>query len=70
MAEKRFYTVQEFHDELGGIITRAQIYTMIKEGEIPVRRIGRKIVMPASWVEEYVNRPCEYVKQDVIDKLF
>lgn len=58
--EKKFFTVQEFCNELGGIITRSQIYRMINAGEIPIRKIGHKIVISASWVKEYVNRPCEY----------
>ena len=59
--DKKFYTVLEFYQALGGIITRAQIYKMIQAGEIPVRKIGSKLVLPADWVTEYINRPCEFV---------
>lgn len=63
--EKKFYTVMDFYREMGGIITKTQIYRMIGAGEIPTRRIGTKIVIPAAWVHEYVNMPCEYAKKYV-----
>ena len=47
---KKFYSVDEFHCELGGIVTKSQIYKMIREGEIPTRRIGNKVVLSADWV--------------------
>lgn len=61
--EKKFFTVMEFCEELGGIITRSQVYRMINAGEIPVRKIGRKTVIPAPWVEEYIHMPCECVRK-------
>ena len=61
--EKRFYTVREFHEALGGIVTRAQIYKLIEAGEIPTRKIGNKTVLSADWVNAYINQPCVAVKQ-------
>lgn len=61
--EKRFFTVMDFYRELGGVVTKTQIYRMINSGEIPTRRIGTKIVIPANWVREFVDRPCEYSKK-------
>lgn len=61
--EKKFFTVMEFCEELGGIITRSQVYRMINAGEIPVRKIGRKTVIPAAWVQDYINMPCECVRK-------
>lgn len=63
--EKKFFTVMDFYRALGGIVTKTQIYRMINAGEIPTRRIGMKIVIPADWVYDYINRPCEYVKKFV-----
>ena len=60
---KRFYTVKEFHEELGGVITKSMVYKMIDGGEIPVRKIGSKIVIPAEWVNNYINAPCVVVKR-------
>lgn len=63
--EKKFFTVMDFYRELGGVVTKTQIYRMINAGEIPSRRIGTKIVIPANWVHEFVNKPCEYAKKYV-----
>lgn len=61
--KKLFYTVKEFHALLGGVVTRSQVYKMISDGEIPTRRIGSKIVLPADWVNTYINTPCVVVKK-------
>ena len=60
---KKFYSVDEFHKELGGIITKSQIYKMIREGEIPTRRIGNKVVLSADWVRSYIDQPCVAIRQ-------
>lgn len=60
---KRFYTVKDFHRELGGIISVTQVYRMIEKGEIPVRRIGDKLVIPAAWVDNYINAPAVAIKK-------
>ena len=64
--EKRFYTVRDFYNELGGVLSRGQIYKMIEAGEIPTRKIGSKIVMSAEWVHAYLNAPCVAVKKERI----
>ena len=63
--EKKFFTVREFHQAIGGIVTRSQIYRMIQNGEIPVRRIGNKVVLSADWVNNYINIPCSCVRKEV-----
>ena len=60
---KKFYSVADFHQALGGIITKSQIYKMIKEGEIPTRRIGNKVVLSADWVRAYIDQPCVAIRQ-------
>ena len=60
---KKFYSVDEFHRALGGIVTKSQIYKMIREGEIPTRRIGNKVVLSADWVTAYINQPCVAIRQ-------
>lgn len=54
---KKFYTVKEFHSEIGGVVTKSQIYRLIKQGEIPTRRIGSKLVLSAEWVNDFLNAP-------------
>ena len=60
---KKFYSVDEFHRALGGIVTKSQIYKMIREGEIPTRRIGNKVVLSADWVRSYIDQPCVAIRQ-------
>lgn len=61
--DKRFYTVKEFHSLLGGVITRSMVYKMIDAGDIPIRYIGRKIIIPAGWVNTYLATPCTMLKK-------
>ena len=60
MAEKKenkkiFYSISEFHELLGGIISRGYLYEMVKSGEIKTTRLGGKIVIPAVWVDKYLS---------------
>ena len=57
--KKVFYTVSDFYEAIGGIITKAQIYRMIKAGEIPVRHIGSKVILSADCVENFISAPFE-----------
>ncbi|MBO5606133.1 MAG: helix-turn-helix domain-containing protein [Acidaminococcaceae bacterium] len=52
--QKLFYTVPELHKVLGGIVSKAYLYTMIQRGEIVTKRLGGKIVIPATWVDKYI----------------
>ena len=61
--KRKFFSVGEFYQEMGGIITKGQIYKMIKAGEIPTRKIGNKVVLSADWVHAYINQPCVAVRQ-------
>ena len=58
--KKRFYRVKDFVALLDGVVTKSQVYKMIADGQIPTRRIGRKIVLSADWVDSYLNMPCAY----------
>lgn len=61
---KKFFTVREFHQAIGGVVTRSQIYRMIQNGEIPVRRIGNKVVLSADWVNSYINAPFSFIRKE------
>lgn len=52
--KKLFYTVPELHRVLGGIVSKAYLYTMINRGQIVTKRLGGKIVIPATWVDRYI----------------
>ncbi len=51
--KKVFYTVNDLHTALGGIVSKAYLYEMIKRNEIVSRRLGGKIVIPATWVDKF-----------------
>lgn len=53
--KKLFYTVPELHQVLGGIVSKAYLYTMVKRGEIVTKRLGGKLVIPAAWVDKYIS---------------
>ena len=56
MKTKKFYTIQQFCEYVGGdVFTAATVYAHIKSGNIPVQQLGSKILIPASWVENFVN---------------
>ena len=55
---RRFYTVKEFHTELGGIVSKAMVYKMIANGIIPTLKIGRKIAIPVAWAQDYIDQSC------------
>lgn len=56
--KKKFYSVRDLHEALGGYITVQQIYRMIDKGEIPVRSIGGRIAIDGNWARAYVDAPC------------
>ena len=55
MKERKFFTVSQLVDYFGnGVISRGSVYLMIKKGDIPTVRIGERILIPASWVEQFI----------------
>ena len=56
MKERKFFTVAQLVEYFGnGVISRCSVYAMIKKGDIPTVRIGERILIPASWVEQFVT---------------
>ncbi|MBR4152003.1 MAG: helix-turn-helix domain-containing protein [Selenomonadaceae bacterium] len=47
---KKFFSVKEVAEILG--VSKSLIYAKICNGQIPSRRIGRRILIPATYVEE------------------
>ena len=63
MKERKFFTVSQLVDYFGnGVISRGSVYLMIKKGDIPTVRIGERILIPASWVEQFVANADNIVK--------
>ena len=47
---KNFYNVKELATLLG--VSKSLLYEQVYRGSIPVRRIGRRILIPQSYVEK------------------
>ena len=54
-AEKRkvFYSVKELAELL--MVSKSCIYCKIEAKEFPCKRVGRRVLIPASFVEAYIN---------------
>ena len=62
MKERKFFTVSQLIEYFGsGVISRGSIYLMIKKGEIPTVRIGERILIPATWVEQFMLNAAKVV---------
>ena len=49
---KKFFSVKAVAELLG--VSRLLIYDKVCRGAIPSRRVGRRILIPASYVEEII----------------
>ena len=62
MKERKFFTVSQLIEYFGnGVISRGSIYLMIKKSEIPTVRIGERILIPATWVEQFMLNAAKVV---------
>ena len=62
MKERKFFTVSQLIEYFGnGVISRGSVYLMIKKGEIPTVRIGERILIPATWVEQFMLNAAKVV---------
>ena len=62
MKERKFFTVSQLIEYFGNsVISRGTIYLMIKKGEIPTVRIGERILIPATWVEQFMLNAAKVV---------
>ena len=48
--------VPEVLERLGGVVPRTSLYRQIRQGSIPSVRVGRRVYVPARWLEEQLNR--------------
>jgi len=53
VADRATLTAQELADLLG--VSLVMVYRMLKDGEIPRRRAGRKYIIPRSAVEDWLR---------------
>ncbi len=54
-----FYTVAEIIEKTG--LSQAFVYKSVSTGEIPSRKLGGKILIPAEWLKEMSAIPEEGV---------
>ena len=54
-AVRKFYSVTEFHELIGEAVSKVQVYRMIRRGEIPAKYLGEKILIPAVWVDNFMD---------------
>lgn len=52
--EKLTYNVREASEVLG--ISKSLAYEMVKKGELPVVRLGKRILIPINRLEEMIKR--------------
>ena len=50
---KKFFSVKELAEMLG--VSKSLIYDKVYKKEIPVQRIGRRILIPNSYVEQIIG---------------
>lgn len=54
---KALYTVEEVITENGGIIplSKSAVYSLIRKGEIPSKRIGKRVFICGSYIRELMS---------------
>jgi hypothetical protein len=58
--ERNFYTPEEVRQKVfADTISKPLLYAAIKRGEIASMRLGRKILVPAWWVDRILSMPEE-----------
>lgn len=53
--KRNFYTVDEFYNLLDGCVSKTSIYYQIKNNKIPFKKFGEKPLLPAAYVESFLN---------------
>ncbi len=54
--ERNFLTPREFRDVFDGQVSVTTINVLIRQGKIPSARMGRKNLIPVSFVREQLNK--------------
>ena len=56
--EKKFYELDELRVEVfQNKISRAHIYNMVKKGDIPAVKVGRRLLVPSWYVNKLLHSP-------------
>jgi hypothetical protein len=64
MTNKKFYEVPELLQSNGGPIpmSKAGVYLAMSKGDIPSVRIGRRVFIPAWWIDKLAAEPQQQAK--------
>lgn len=52
--QKKFYSIQELTKILS--VGRSTLYAAVTAGKIPAKRLGTRILIPASYVNEFIQQ--------------
>jgi excisionase family DNA binding protein len=53
----RFLSMRQASEHLGGTPSTETLYRLAREGHLPVKRIGRKVVISEMRLDEWANEP-------------
>jgi len=53
----RFLTMRQASEHLGGVPSAETLYRLAREGHLPVKRIGRRLVISEVRLAEWANEP-------------
>lgn len=58
---KILYTVEEVLESNGGILplSKSAVYKLIRENEIPSKRIGKRVFIPGTFICELMGQPMQ-----------
>jgi excisionase family DNA binding protein len=52
-----FLTIKQASIRLGGVPSAESLYRLARDGHLPVKRIGRKLVISTAQLEAWANTP-------------
>ena len=53
----KFLTMRQASEYLGGVPSSETLYRLAREGHLPVKRIGRRLVISDVRLDEWANEP-------------
>jgi excisionase family DNA binding protein len=53
--KRNFYNLAELQELLDGQVSRIHLYNLVKRGEIPSCKFGKRLLIPASYVHTLIN---------------
>ena len=53
----RFLTMREASEQLGGTPSAENLYRLARDGHLPAKRIGRRLVISQARLDEWADEP-------------